>query len=729
MTAQQLATQLRARPGVISVHYDERERVLTLRYDGGRVDVTAIEALARRAGATLRMLPAESRPLTPEDAELAALPWMIRLTALTLITVIAGWIIEDFTALPGWIAWTLYAVAYASGGFYSIQEAWDTLKQRQFDVNFLMIVAAVGAAVVGQPREGAILMFLFSLSGTLETYAMGRTHASIRALLDMTPREAEVYRDDTLLRVPVEDLRLDEIVLVRPGAQVPADGVVVRGESALNESSITGESMPVEKRPGARVFAGTINGQGALDVRVTATVENSTLSRIVQVVREAREQKAKSQDFTDRVIGQYYAYAVVGITLLAIIIPLTFLGWDLGTTLYRAMTLMVVASPCALVISIPAALLSALAASARGGVLFKGGRYLEAAAQVKVVAFDKTGTLTTGRPGVVAVVPLSSAAEDLAAVAAGVELPAHEMPPVPDDMLGPMTSEQARLFSLAAAVERPSEHPLARAIVRGADERGVPVIVATGFESLTGSGAMATINGRRLTIGRPMLFDLTPEVEAQIAAQQEQGRTVVALGSGRVVWGLIAVADTVRPEAAAAVATLKRIGIERVVLLTGDNRQVADAMGRALGVDEVRAELLPHEKVEAVRELQQRYGPVAMVGDGINDAPALASAALGVAMGAAGTDVALESADVLLMGDDLSRLPGALRLARRARSIVRQNLAFAFAVMATLMVFALFGAIPLPLGVVGHEGSTLIVVANGLRLLAGTIHYSDVQNG
>ncbi|MDW8145780.1 MAG: heavy metal translocating P-type ATPase [Roseiflexaceae bacterium] len=718
MSTQELIAQLRTRPGVLAVHYDEQEHVLTLRYDGGRVNVADIEALARSAGATLRMLPAETRPLTPEEAELAALPWMIRLTALTLVMVIAGWIVEDFMALPHWIAWLIYAIAYASGGFYSVQEAWETLKKRQFDVNFLMIVAAVGAAIVGQPREGAILMFLFSLSGTLETYAMGRTHASIRALLDMTPKEAEVYRNGTLVRVPVEELQVGEVVLVRPGAQVPADGVVVRGELTLNEASITGESMPVEKRPGAKVFAGTINGQGALEVRVTTSVENSMLARIVQVVREAREQKAKSQDFTDRVIGQYYAYAVVGLTVLAIVIPLLFLGWDLSTTLYRAMTLMVVASPCALVISIPAALLSALAASARGGVLFKGGRHLEAAAQVRVVAFDKTGTLTTGRPGVVAVIPVDGAAAKLEHALAAAEAPARLPQPIPDDMLGPLSPDQRRLLALAAAVERPSEHPLARAIVRGADERGLPTPVATGFESLTGAGATATINGCRLTIGRPSLFDLTPEVAAQISAQQELGRTVVALGCERTVWGIIAIADTVRPEAAAAVARLKQTGIERVVLLTGDNRQVAQTLGQALGVDEVRAELLPEEKVAVLRELEERYGPVAMVGDGINDAPALASATLGVAMGAAGTDVALESADVLLMSDDLSRLPGALRLARRARSIVRQNLAFAFAVMAVLMAFAMFGAIPLPLGVIGHEGSTLIVVANGLRLLA-----------
>lgn len=657
--------------------------------------------------------PAGMLQLTNEEAEIAQLPWMIRLTVTCLVATILGWISGiEALGLPPVVSWVLYAIAYASGGYYSIQDAWQTLKERQFDVNFLMIIAALGAAAIGEPREGAVLMFLFSLSNTLETYAMGRTHASIRALLDMAPKEADVYRNGQVVRVPVEDVQVNEVVLVRPGAQIPADGLVIKGESAVNEASITGESMPVEKRVGLRVFAGTLNGQGALDVRVTTAVGDSTLARIVQVVRDAREQKAQSQDFTDRVIGQYYAYAVVGITLLAIAIPLLFLGWDVPTTLYRAFTLMVVASPCALVISIPAALLSALASAARGGVLFKGGRHLEAAARVKVVAFDKTGTLTTGRPGVVALIPVGGPGR------LPDNLPCLACYPRPhDDELGDLTPEQFRLLAVAAAIEHASEHPLARAIVKSAEEREVPIPEADDFEAQTGAGATATVCGRTLRIGRPALFgQLTPDIAIEIHAQETQGRTVVVIGDDEP-WGLIAIADTVRPEAATAVAQLKAAGVEHVVLLTGDNTNVAHALGNALGVDEIRAELLPHQKVEAIKDLQQRYGPVAMVGDGVNDAPALATAALGVAMGAAGTDVALESADVLLMGDDLARLPAALNLARRARKIIRQNLAFAFAVMATLMVLAIVGNIALPLGVVGHEGSTLLVVANGLRLL------------
>lgn len=668
----------------------------------------ALNSVRGLLGATQRVHP--TQPLSDEEAEIAQLPWMIRLTIVCLLATVAGWVLEALTGATT-LVWALYALAYVAGGFYSVQEAWETLKERQFDVNFLMIIAAVGAALIGEPREGAVLMFLFSLSNTLETYAMGRTHASIRALLDMSPKEAEVYRDGALVRLPVEALRVGDTVLVRPGAQIPADGLVVKGASAVNEASITGEAMPVEKWAGSRAFAGTLNGQGVLEVKVTTAVEDSTLARIVEVVREAREQKAASQDFTDRVIGQYYAYAVVGITLLAIVIPLAFLGWDVPTTLYRAFTLMVVASPCALVISVPATLLSALASAARGGVLFKGGRYLEAAARVKVVAFDKTGTLTTGRPGVVAVIPVGGPGRLPASLPC---LACHAKPH--DDQLGELTPDQFRMLAVAAAIERSSEHPLAKAIVQGAQEREIAIPEATDFEALTGSGAIAEVCGRRMQIGRPSLFVATPDVAIEITAQEQQGRTVVALGEGREIWGLLAIADTVRPEAAEAVSRLRGAGI-RVALLTGDNQSVAQTLGAALGVDEVHAELLPQHKVEIIKQLQAKHGPVAMIGDGVNDAPALATAAVGVAMGAAGTDVALESADVLLMGDELGKLPGALMLARRARRVVRQNLGFAFAVMATLVVFAILGSIPLPLGVVGHEGSTLLVCANGLRLL------------
>ncbi len=660
----------------------------------------------------------QNKNITPEEKGLAALPWMIRLTVLCLVTLIAGWIVEGIETAGTLAPWILYGIAYFAGGYYSVQAAYDSLKQRLFDVNFLMIIAAIGAALVGQPKEGAILMFLFSLSNTLETYAMGRTFTSVRALLDMTPKIARVKRNQNgeskIVEVPVDDVQRGEIIAVRPGEQIPNDGVVIRGESAVNEASITGESMPAEKRRGSKVFAGTINGNGMLDVSVTVEAEDSTLARIVKMVEEAREKKAKSQDFTDRVLGQYYAMSVVGITLLVFAVPFIFMGWHFSDAFYRAITLMVVASPCALVISIPAALLSALASSARNGVLYKGGAHIEQASTIRAVAFDKTGTLTTGRPGVVAVVPFEN----------GNNIPAefyiepkNDLPLPPDDQLGQVKKVQIAILTAAVSIEYSSEHPLAKAIVRGGEERGITALETESFEAATGLGARAVFNGTRLQIGRKSLFkNVNGTINSEIDKHERQGRTVVLVGDDQP-WGLIAIADTVRDEAKMVVHQLKNAGVERVVLLTGDNKQVAKKLGTDLGVDEIFPELLPQEKVDTIEKLKQKYGSVAMVGDGVNDAPALASADLGIAMGAAGTDVALESADVLLMSDDLSRLPGVLREARRTRRVVRQNLTFAFVVMITLMILALFGEITLLVGVIGHEGSTLMVVANGLRLL------------
>jgi len=660
----------------------------------------------------------KKREPTPEEEDLASLPWMIRLTVVCFVTLIAGWIAEGIENVAVSIPWVLYGISYFSGGYYSVQAAYDSLKDRLFDVNFLMIIAAIGAAIVGQPKEGAILMFLFSLSNTLETYAMGRTFTSVRALLDMTPKIARIKVNDNgeskIVEVPVDNVRKGDIVVVRPGEQIPNDGIVVRGESAVDEASITGESMPAEKRRSSKVFAGTMNGNGALELHVTVEAEDSTLARIVKMVEEAREKKAKSQDFTDRVLGQYYAMSVVGITLVVFAVPFLFMGWSFGDSFYRAITLMVVASPCALVISIPAALLSALASSARSGVLYKGGAYIEQASTIRAVAFDKTGTLTTGRPGVVAVIPFEN----------GNKIPRefftetkNELPAPPDDQLGKLSPVQIALLAAAVAVEHSSEHPIAKAIVKGGEERGINTIEAENFEAQTGFGARAVVHGRSLQIGKKSMFkNVNGGMMSEIDKHERQGKTVVLIGEEEP-WGLLAIADTIREEARSVVEALKKEGIERVILLTGDNEQVAKKLGQDLGVDEVFWGLLPQEKVETIKEMEMRYGSVAMVGDGVNDAPALASANVGIAMGAAGTDVALESADVLLMSDDLSRLPGVLRNARRTRRIVRQNLTFAFIVMVTLMILALFGEISLPLAVVGHEGSTLIVVANGLRLL------------
>jgi Cd2+/Zn2+-exporting ATPase len=657
-----------------------------------------------------------------QEDESAELPMMITLTTLTLVATLLGWA-SEYVFPYALVPWVFYGIAFLNGAYYTVQEAWRSIKQRQFDVNLLMILAALGAAIIGQPREGAMLMFLFSLSATLETYAMRRTRMGIQSLLDMTPTTARVLqrKDGTTseVEVPVEQVNVGDTILVRPGEQIPTDGVVARGESTVNEATITGESMPVEKKVDERVFGGTLNEQGSLEVKVTTPVDDSVLARIVKIVREARHRKARSQDFTDRVIGQYYAYTVVGITALAVVIPLVFLGQELYSTIYRAITLMVVASPCALVISIPSAILSALASAAHHGVLFKGGIHLESASQVKVVAFDKTGTLTTGQPGIVAIIPMVNRLPEV------VPDSRHQLTRPPNDQLDTLNRNQVRLLAATAAVEHLSEHPLARAIVRCANEHGVVIPEADSFESLAGSGVRARVGSHRLHVGRASLFrrsanssPLPEQVTRSIEEQEQQGRSVIVVGNEQQVWGIIAIADTTRPESASVVETLKEIGVERTVLLTGDNYHVANAIGEQLGFDEVYAELPPEGKVEKLQQLVETHGPVAMIGDGVNDAPALATATLGVAMGAAGTDVALESADVLLMSDELSHLPGMFHLAKRSRAVIRQNLVFAFGVMLVLVALTLTISLPLTVGVIGHEGSTLIVVANGLRLLA-----------
>lgn len=701
---------IRALPGVAGVKYAVTGRGVVVQCRGD-ADVRALRAIADAAQMSLVVEHVDTE-ITPEEAEIADLPRMIQFTVTCLVATVLGWILADWPGVP-WIVPTIaYVVAYAFGGYFSALESLDSLKKREFDVNTLMIVAALGSAAMGEPREGALLMFLFSLSGTLETYAMGRTHASIRSLIAMTPREAELLVNGETREISVEAIVPGDVVLVRPGGQIPADGVIRAGDSTVNEASITGESMPVEKHVGHKVYAGTLNGQGALEVTVTADASQSTLARIVSVVREAREQKANSQDFTDRVIGVYYAYAVVAVTLLSIVIARLFVDEAWHATLYRSMTLMVVMSPCALVISIPASLLSALARAARDGVLFKGGRQLEAAAEIKVVAFDKTGTLTTGRPGVVAVIPVGGPGRMHDVIP---EITEHVHPH--DDQLGQMTADQMRLLAAAAAVEQSSEHPLARAVVQSTRERAIPIPEASEFKALIAAGATAVVSGQRLRVGKPTMFRMmTPDVLIEVQAQQRDGNTVIAVGSDDEIWGLIAVSDTMRAEAKQALHDLRNAGY-RLALLTGDNEHVARALAKELGLDDVRAELLPQDKVDAVKDLQQRYGPVAMIGDGINDAPALATASLGVAMGSGGTDVAHESADVVLMKDDLSKLASALLLARHARRVVLQNLVFAFGVIAALVIFTLKGDMLLTYGVVGHEGSTLLVVANGLRML------------
>jgi Cd2+/Zn2+-exporting ATPase len=609
---------------------------------------------------------------------------------ITALAIAASMIAERLGA-PAWLVLIFNVTSYAAGGWFGLRAGIASLRAREINVDLLMVLAAAGAAIVDQWHEGAILLFLFSLSNVLQAYAMDRSRNAIRALLKLRPNEATVRRGSELIVVPVETLEVGDVVVIRPGERFPIDGRVADGESTVDQAPITGESMPVPKVKGDDVFAGTVNQNGSLDVRVTRPASDTMLARIIKMVEQAQGRRASTQRFLDE-FEQKYAMFVIGSVLLFIVIPPLLLGADFGANFYRAMVLMTVASPCALVISTPASILSAIANAARRGILFKGGAHLEQMATIKAVAFDKTGTITTGQPAVTDVITYNTVAHN--------------------DLLG-----------LTATVESRSEHPIGQAVVNQALAQELKPDAVDSFEAVPGQGVHGIVKGQRILVGTERLMESASlTVPADLLAErtrlENEGKTVLLAHGETAGWlGLIAVADELRAGAADVIASLREAGIERIVILTGDNERVANAIAKRVGADEVRANLLPEQKVEAVKALCEKYGPTAMVGDGVNDAPALASATIGIAMGAAGTDVALETADVVLMADDLSNIAYAMRLSRRARCVVLQNLAFSLAVIGVLVIGALGFNLPLPFGVVGHEGSTLVVVTNGLRLL------------
>jgi len=627
-------------------------------------------------------------------------PWRLRLddatleplfVALTLAGIAAGLMLGAVGA-PAGVILAVNVATYFFGGLYAVRAIIEALRERTIEVDLLMVLAALGAAYVGAWTEGAILLFLFSLSNVLQNYAMARTERAISSLLELRPDTVAVRRGDALLNLPVEAVEVGDVISLRPGDRVPLDGTILRGAASFDESALTGESMPVHKAAGDTVLAGTLNQSGALDVAVAKPAAESTLARIIAMVSEAQARKARTQSFLDRA-EQRYAIGVIGAVLLFITVLPALTGADWGDTFYRGMVLLTVASPCALVISVPAALLSAIANAARRGVLFKGGAHLEELSKVKVVAFDKTGTLTFGRPEVADVLPQP-----------GVDA--------------------AELLAAVARAELSSEHPIARAIVAHAAAQGISPAEPEQFEAVTGMGVRARWDGEETLVGSPRLMERSgaPAPAALLAEADrlaDEGRGTVLLARRGERWlGLLTVMDRERPDAVEKIAALRAAGVTRVVMLTGDNARVAEAMGRRLGIDEVHAGLLPEDKLRIVGELGRAYGPTAMVGDGVNDAPALAAASTGIAMGAAGTDAALETADIVLMSDDLGAIAYAVGLSKRTQRIVWQNIAFALAVVVVLVVSTLTIGVPLPLGVVGHEGSTIIVVLNGLRLLA-----------
>ncbi|MGW7050666.1 HAD-IC family P-type ATPase [Streptomyces sp. NPDC054887] len=624
----------------------------------------------------------------------------------------------DLAGAPGWVWGPLYAVCYVAGGWEPGWAGLMALKERSLDVDLLMVVAAVGAAAIGQFLDGGLLIVIFAVSGALEALATRRTADSVRGLLDLAPATAvrvagagaagEAAGEEV---VGVASLRIGELVLVRPGERLPADGTVVEGAGEVDQATITGEPLPVRKEPGDEVFAGTLNGTGALTVRVDKDASDSVIARIVEMVEEASGTKAPTQLFIEKV-EQRYSVGVVVATLALFTVPLL-LGADFTGTLLRAMTFMIVASPCAVVLATMPPLLSAIANAGRHGVLVKSAVVMERLGGVTRVALDKTGTLTEGAPRVAEVRMLGVGVGGSAGAGAGAG--AGDVGAGAGGAGGFGVGE---VLALAAAVEHPSEHPLARAVVALAKERGLPVGTAEDFSSEPGLGVRAVVGGREVRVGRPAGAVGGDAVTAAVVEEVERaGRTAVVVWVDGAPVGVLAIEDRVRAGAGEAVAALGRLTGAAPVLLTGDNVRAAERLAGGVGITDVRAGLLPQDKVAAVREWEAAGERVLVVGDGVNDAPALAAAHSGIAMGRAGSDLALETADAVVVRDELVTVPAVVALSRRARRLVVQNLVIASVCIGVLVVWDLAGHLPLPLGVAGHEGSTVLVGLNGLRLL------------
>jgi Cd2+/Zn2+-exporting ATPase len=660
-----------------------------------------------------------SKAAPKQDAETR---YYLRVTLIVLAGMVVGGVLQWAPlGLAAW-RWVSLGVVYLVGGHRIALDGWRELRDhRRLSIDFLMGAAAVGAALIGNPFEGGVLIFLFSLSKTLEHFAMGRTRRAVATLMDLRPKLATLVdaQGRETGHVPVEQLEPGQAILIRPGERIAADGVVRSGGSEVDQAAITGESVPVRKSPGDGVYAGTIAQGGSLVVDVTRRAGETMLAKIVRLVEEAQEQRAPAQHFIDR-FAHPYTLAVVAATAIAGIVPPVVFGAAWGDALYRAMTLLVVASPCALVIATPSAILSGIANGARHGILFKGGAYLDLAGSIDTIAFDKTGTLTLGRPRLVAVV----SQQELPRPASFTDQPDNGTP-------GP---DALAILRIAAAVERTAEHHLARAILEAARQQNQDIPSAEDFIAIAGEGVSGWVDGRRAWVGNQKMAqrmgaELGLLLPGWTAEQTAHARSIVYVGVDNETLGAMAFGDTLKPNAAAAVRHLKYEGIRWITILSGDHPDVVRAIAAEVGADEVRAGLLPDEKVDAVHALAARSRGVAMVGDGVNDAPAMATATLGIAMGAAGTDVAIETADVVLMSDDVEKVDYVIHLGKRARRIVRQNTFFSVGWMLILILVTLTIGMPLTLAVVAHEGSTLLVALNGLRLLLGRPHPPTVPTG
>lgn len=641
--------------------------------------------------------PPVATPAEPHDHDHEGGSWLSRnkelvrslIAGLLLLT---AWVARHGLGLLPAGAVAIYLLSYGFGGFDLLAHTFKSWRRGRFtfDIDLLMLLAAIGAAILGEWAEGAFLLFLFALAHALEHYALGRARGAIRALADLSPPVARVLQDGHETEVPVDEVAVNQIVVVRPGERISVDGKIRSGRSAVNQAPITGESVPVDKAPGDEVYAGTVNGEGALEVTTSRAAGDRTLDRVIRLIEEAQTHKAPTQRFTDRFERVFVPMVLIADVLLILVPPLLG-GWAWSTSFYRGMALLVAASPCALALGTPAAVLAGIAQAARRGVLIKGGEHLENLGTLRAIALDKTGTLTVGRPEVTDVIPAEGASE-------------------------------TELLTIAAAVERRSQHPLAQAVVRQAEARGLDLPDAQDLQSVTARGVRSSVAGATVEIGNLRLWEnqapVPPMIRDTVDRLQSAGRSVMVIRHGDRWLGVLGLADRPREAAVPALEKLRKLGIRPLVMLTGDNRGAGQAVGQALGVDEVRAELLPEDKVKAIRELLGIHGQVAMVGDGVNDAPALAAATVGIAMGGAGTAAALETADVALMGDDLSRFPFAVGLSRQAKSIIRQNLFVSLGVIALLVIATTTGLLRIGPAVVFHEGSTVVVILNALRLLS-----------
>lgn len=701
--------ELRGVPGLMGLEFDLLGQRLVVSIDEKLLSEVALVEAVDRSG--VRVV---ARSTTADVASRRSHMWG-RLVAMSTsgVAVLLGFLVHAagtglVVALAGdggvgtpVLARFIYGIAVVAGAWFVAPKAWASLLRLRPDMNLLMVVAVIGAVGIGEWFEAATVAFLFAASLVLEAWSIGRARRAITALLSKVPEEARVLgKDGREQLVPAESVGIASRVLVKPGERIPLDGRVAQGSSEVNQAPITGESVPVLKGPGDLVFAGTVNGDAVLEFVSTTAAGDSTLSRIIRMVGEAHAQRAPVEQWVEK-FAAVYTPVVMVLALATMFLPPALFGGSWTEWLYRSLVLLVIACPCALVISTPVSIVAALAAAARNGVLVKGGVHIETPARLRAIAVDKTGTLTEGRPRVVAVVPMSG-------------------------------HDDQELLERVAALEARSTHPLAEAIVAFAQARHLEVKPATDVRIIQGKGAVGLFDGQEYWLGSHRYLEErgceTPEIHEQLEALSRSGQSVVVVGDGTHVCGFIALADTVRPAARAAVLALRAVGVQHIVMLTGDNRGTADAIASATGVDEVHAELLPADKVAAIERLVAKYGTVAMIGDGVNDAPSMARATLGIAMGAAGSDAAIETADVALMSDDLSKVPWLVLHSRRTLRIIRQNIGLSLSVKAAVLALTLVGYASLWAAIAADMGASFLVIINGLRLLGSAAQCASSAN-